>query len=140
MAATEGLLYLRCLDNLRVLNLSGNPLCQDPEYRPYCTSRKSLRIALSGLCSYVLAHLEKLQYLDYILIEDNEISQARDQYMDELEEMREVKAIDEAARAKEVEEQTYYVLLREANITILEVQLFLSYFHRLSISSWIRRL
>nr|CCA23963.1 conserved hypothetical protein [Albugo laibachii Nc14] len=103
LASTEGLLYLRCLDNLRVLNLTGNPLCQDPEYRPF-----------------VLAHLEKLQYLDYILIEDNEISQAREQYMDDLEEMREVKAIDEAARAREVEQQTYDVLLREANITILE--------------------
>ena len=86
----------------------------------------------------MLAHLEKLQYLDYILIEDNGISQAREQYMDDLEEMREVKATDEAARAREVEQQTYDVLLREANITILEVQ-FISCFHPLSLSLWIRR-
>jgi hypothetical protein len=34
LPSTEGLLYLKCLDKLRVLNLSGNPVCSDPEYRP----------------------------------------------------------------------------------------------------------
>lgn len=36
-----------------------------------------MRIAISGICSFVLAHLEKWQYLEYILIEENELSQAR---------------------------------------------------------------
>lgn len=35
LTTTDGLVYLKCLDNLRVLNLSGNPVCADPEYRPY---------------------------------------------------------------------------------------------------------
>lgn len=35
LSTTDGLLYLKCLDSLRVLNLCGNPVCADPEYRPY---------------------------------------------------------------------------------------------------------
>jgi hypothetical protein len=40
--------YLVRFTNLQLLNMAGNPLCQDPEYR-----------------SYVLSHLKHLQYLDY---------------------------------------------------------------------------
>ena len=34
--------------NLQLLNLAGNPLCQDPDYK-----------------SFVLSHLKHLLYLDY---------------------------------------------------------------------------
>ncbi|KAG6577882.1 Leucine-rich repeat-containing protein 48 [Phytophthora cinnamomi] len=77
LPSTEGLLYLKCLEKLRVLNLSGNPVCSDPEYRPF-----------------LLAHLEKLQYLDYALVDENETVQAREQYQDELEELRETLLTD----------------------------------------------
>ncbi|RQM31281.1 hypothetical protein B5M09_007561 [Aphanomyces astaci] len=63
LATTDGLLYLKCLDALRVLNLEGNPVCSDPEYR-----------------SFVLAHLDKLKYLDYSLVDVGEVVQAREQY------------------------------------------------------------
>ncbi|KAJ8576729.1 hypothetical protein ON010_g2482 [Phytophthora cinnamomi] len=106
LPSTEGLLYLKCLEKLRVLNLSGNPVCSDPEYRPF-----------------LLAHLEKLQYLDYALVDENETVQAREQYQDELEELREVKAIEDAALAREAEQQKYLNMLRDANVIILETLL-----------------
>ncbi|OWY99108.1 hypothetical protein PHMEG_00029953 [Phytophthora megakarya] len=106
LPSTEGLLYLKCLDKLRVLNLTGNPVCSDPEYRPF-----------------LLAHLEKLQYLDYALVDDNETVQAREQYQDELEELKEVKAIEDAALAREAEQQKYLSMLKDANVIILETLL-----------------
>eukprot|EP00644_Phytophthora_capsici_P007120 jgi/Phyca11/546674/estExt2_Genewise1Plus.C_PHYCAscaffold_220147 len=106
LPSTEGLLYLKCLDKLRVLNLSGNPVCSDPEYRPF-----------------LLAHLEKLQYLDYALVDENETVQAREQYQDELEELKEVKAIEDAALAREAEQQKYLGMLKDANVIILETLL-----------------
>ncbi|RHY29957.1 hypothetical protein DYB32_004744 [Aphanomyces invadans] len=104
LATTDGLLYLKCLDGLRVLNLEGNPVCSDPEYR-----------------SFVLAHLDKLKYLDYSLVDMAEVVQAREQYQDELEEMKEVKAIEDAALARELEYKQYNVMLKEANVNLLEV-------------------
>ncbi|TMW57753.1 hypothetical protein Poli38472_014356 [Pythium oligandrum] len=106
IATTEDLLYLKHLPRLRVLNLSGNPVCADPEYRPF-----------------VLAHLEKLQYLDYALIDINEVLQAREQYQDELEELKEVKAIEDAALAREAEQQRYLAMLKDANVLLLETLL-----------------
>jgi hypothetical protein len=40
--------YLVRFTNLQLLNMAGNPLCQDPDYK-----------------SYVLSHLKHLLYLDY---------------------------------------------------------------------------
>lgn len=65
--------------------------------------------------------MEKLQYLDYALVDENETVQAREQYQDELEELREVKAIEDAALAREAEQQKYLNMLRDANVIILEV-------------------
>ncbi|KAF1318095.1 Leucine-rich repeat-containing protein 48, partial [Globisporangium splendens] len=106
LTTTDGLLYLKCLDSLRVLNLCGNPVCSDPEYRPF-----------------LLAHLEKLQYLDYVLVDTNEAIQAREQYQDELEEMKEVKVIEDAALARETERQKYLAMLKDANVITLETLL-----------------
>ncbi|CAK4081289.1 unnamed protein product [Aphanomyces euteiches] len=106
LGTTDGLLYLKCLEKLRVLNLEGNPVCADPEYK-----------------TFVLAHLEKLKYLDYSLVDAAEVIQAKEQYQDELEEMKEVKAIEDAALAREDENRKYNMILRDANIIILETLL-----------------
>ncbi|GLE00572.1 hypothetical protein PINS_up009329 [Pythium insidiosum] len=106
IATTDALLYLKVLEGLRVLNLSGNPVCSDPEYRPF-----------------LLAHLDKLQYLDYALVDPSEVLQAREQYQDELEELKEVKAIEDAAAAREAEQQRYLAMLRDANVLLLETLL-----------------
>lgn len=74
-----------------------------------------------GWHRFILAHLGRLQYLDYALVDSNEAVQAREQYQDELEELKEVKAIEDAALAREAEHQKYLSMLRDANVIILEV-------------------
>jgi hypothetical protein len=64
--------------------------------------------------------MEKLHYLDYSLVDVNEAGQAREQYQDELEEFKEVKAIEDAALAREADHVKYLSMLKEANIIILE--------------------
>lgn len=51
----------------------------------------------------------------------NEAIQAREQYQDELEEMKEVKAIEDAALAREAEQIKYLAMLKDANVITLEV-------------------
>ncbi|GMF35532.1 unnamed protein product [Phytophthora lilii] len=70
-----------------------------------------------------LKELQKLQYLDYALVDENETVQAREQYQDELEELKEVKAIEDAALAREAEQQKYLSMLKDANVIILETLL-----------------
>lgn len=133
LSTTDGLLYLKCLDSLRVLNLCGNPVCSDPEYRPYVVKQAVLVLMFPPSnwqkrpCdSFLLAHLDKLQYLDYALVDTNEAIQAREQYQDELEEMKEVKAIEDAALAREAEQQKYLSMLKDASVITLEVRSFVS--------------
>ncbi|NWS70590.1 DRC3 protein, partial [Crotophaga sulcirostris] len=53
----KDVIYLRRFKNLRVLNLAGNPLCDDEEYM-----------------LFVVAHLPNLVYLDYKLVHDTTVS------------------------------------------------------------------
>ena len=76
----ESAMYLRNFGNLRLVNLAGNPICQDPEYRPY-----------------VLSHLKHLKYLGYRLVDPAAVRAAREQYQDELMEIEE----NEAKREEE---------------------------------------
>ena len=50
----ENVLYLRRFRKLRLINLAGNPICSDGEYRPY-----------------VLSHIKDLKYLDYRMVSEN---------------------------------------------------------------------
>lgn len=72
---------------------------------------------------FILAHLDRLRYLDYALVDTNEAVQAREQYQDELEELKEVKAIEDAALAREAEHQKYMSMLKDANVILLETLL-----------------
>lgn len=49
--------YLTRFENLRVLNSTGNPICKNPNYR-----------------HYLLAHMRKLKYLDYRLVDEDSVS------------------------------------------------------------------
>ena len=52
----EDVTYLTKFPSLRVLNLAGNPLCSDPNYR-----------------DFVLSHFRNLKYLDYHLIDEESV-------------------------------------------------------------------
>ncbi|KAL7748036.1 hypothetical protein RI367_006582 [Sorochytrium milnesiophthora] len=92
----ENLAYLSRFENLRLLNISGNPLCNNAEYQ-----------------YYVLAHLHHLQYLDYRLVEPNTINIAREKHISEIiafeEEQKIVNKQKEEQRRKEQLEALYKV-------------------------------
>ncbi|NWX42764.1 DRC3 protein, partial [Steatornis caripensis] len=57
LTALEDVIYLRRFKNLRTLNLTGNPLCDDEQYT-----------------LFVVAHLPDLVYLDFKLVSDTMVS------------------------------------------------------------------
>jgi hypothetical protein len=56
-------MYLRQFRNLRLVNLAGNPMCKDHDYR-----------------SYVLSHIKDLTYLDYRRVATADVQAAREQH------------------------------------------------------------
>ena len=72
----ESVMYLRRFPKLRMLNMKGNPLTEDPDYR-----------------YFTIAHLNNLQYLDYSLVELCELLQAKDLHQDSLVDLNEKDAL-----------------------------------------------
>lgn len=84
IAALDSVMYLRTIPTLRILNLSGNPICKDADYR-----------------QYVLAHIKNLRYLDYYLIDKGAVVAAKERYQDVLLEIEENEDQQEKKREKE---------------------------------------
>ncbi|TPX36019.1 hypothetical protein SmJEL517_g01758 [Synchytrium microbalum] len=76
ISGVDAIEYLRRFENLRVLNLAGNPLCKIQDYRPY-----------------ILARLRNLRYLDYRLADEEQMKEARSKYMDNIIAMEEEERI-----------------------------------------------
>lgn len=70
----------------------------------------------------MLSHLDRLKYLDYALIDKTEVTLAREQYQDELEEYKEKKMLSDAARKREMELASASTVLEQANVLIIEVR------------------
>ncbi|KAM6299060.1 dynein regulatory complex subunit 3 [Aegotheles albertisi] len=68
LATLEDVIYLRRFKNLRTLNLTGNPLCQDEQYT-----------------LFVVAYLPDLVYLDFKLVRDTTREAAVLKYRDAME-------------------------------------------------------
>jgi hypothetical protein len=99
----ENLMELRKFKHLRLLNLEGNPVCNDPEYR-----------------MFVLAHLKSLKYLDYALVHESDVIAAKEQYQDELLEIEERETIEDAAAERESQREENWQLLMRANLGPVE--------------------
>ncbi len=99
----DNLLYLRQFRKLQLLTLEGNPVCKDPEYRPF-----------------VLAQLESLRYLDYGLVDKSEVVSAREQYQDELLEAEERESLEEANHKAAAAHKEYLSRLAQAGLTIVD--------------------
>lgn len=56
-------MYLRQFPKLHLVNLAGNPICSNPEYR-----------------SYVLSHISNLTYLDYRRVNAQDVQLALEQH------------------------------------------------------------
>eukprot|EP00163_Fabomonas_tropica_P010984 TRINITY_DN213_c0_g3_i1.p1 TRINITY_DN213_c0_g3~~TRINITY_DN213_c0_g3_i1.p1 ORF type:complete len:578 (+),score=178.29 TRINITY_DN213_c0_g3_i1:63-1736(+) len=95
----DNLMYLRQFRRLRMVNITGNPVCADPEYR-----------------SYVLSHLKSIKYLDYRLIDPASVTAAKEQYQDELLELEEREKVEDA-QAEEAEKlAARRAVLKKANM------------------------
>lgn len=99
----EGLMYLRPFQSLRLINFAGNPISQDPEYR-----------------SYVLSHIKNLKYLDYRLVQQEAVLQAKEQYQDEMIELEEKEEAEEAEAKEEERRRTKEALFAQANMSGVE--------------------
>jgi len=99
----ENIMFLRQFANLRLINLSGNPFCSDPEYY-----------------NYVLSHMKALQYLDYRLVDKAHVQAAREQYQDQMMELedKDAKKEEEELQAKKNAEND--ALMAEANMSGVE--------------------
>ena len=69
----------------------------------------------------MLAHLDKLKYLDYAMVDRVEVTLAHEQYQDELEEFKEKKMLEDATKKREMEVEESTRLSKEANVYIIEV-------------------
>lgn len=76
IANTDQLIKLRPLKHLKMLSITGNPVCQDSE----CTT-------------VTLAYLEHLMYLDYALIDPVDRHNAKEAYHDELMDVEEKEGV-----------------------------------------------
>lgn len=70
LAQLDNLIYLRRFKSLRTLNLSGCPVCEDPEYK-----------------LFTIAYLSQLVYLDFRLIDEGSRSKAHNLYENKLGEL-----------------------------------------------------
>lgn len=100
----EDIQSLRGFQKLRLLNLKGNPVCQEDHYH-----------------NTVFAYLNKLKYLDYKMIEQEKFDQAKDSKLGdklmELMDKEKIKAVEDAESARVVERMK---LLVEANVDGME--------------------
>lgn len=77
--------YLRGFHHLQVLKLEGNKICDDPGYK-----------------NYVIAFISQLKYLDYVLLEPQEIIRAKEDHRGE-----DIAKDSQAQQQEELEKEMY---------------------------------
>lgn len=61
------MLYLRQFNNLESVNLAGNSICREANYK-----------------SYMLSHIKYLKYLDYVRVKADDVQAAIEHHQDEV--------------------------------------------------------
>jgi hypothetical protein len=84
IATLDNIFGLRDFPRLEMVNLTGNPMCNESEYK-----------------YTVLAFLPSIKYHDYSLVDATEVEQAKEQYQDELIDLQEKEALEEERLARE---------------------------------------
>ena len=95
--------YLRKFRNLHLVNLEGNPVCKEPEYK-----------------MMLLAYLPNIKYLDYSLINPPDVAAAREQYQDELQEAEENEAVEEEKEKRDRAAREMTEVLGRANLEVVQ--------------------
>jgi len=88
---------------LKLLNLEGNPVSKENEYR-----------------MFVLAYLNDLTYLDYSMVTKGETAAAREQYQDELLDVEEKENLEAEKVNRELVAAKHTQKLKDANLTVVE--------------------
>ena len=103
ITALDSIVKLRVFKQLRLLNLEGNPVSKEGEYR-----------------MYVLAYLNDLTYLDYSMVLKSETVAAREQYQDELLDVEEKESLELEKCARDIAAKKHTAELTKANLAFVE--------------------
>jgi len=95
----DSIMYLRPFTQLQAVNFVGNPFCQESEYR-----------------AYVLAHLKHVKYLDYRLVDEATVQNARELFQEALLDMEENEAAQEAQVEVDATKAERKALLKAASL------------------------
>ncbi|ORX37504.1 outer arm dynein light chain 1 [Piromyces finnis] len=104
LSSLENILYLTRFENLRVLNAAGNKICNDKNYK-----------------AYILANLKNLKYLDYRLINQEEVEKSRAIYLDDLIALEEEEKITKSKKEKLEQRRKLEQLFEEAHIKNIDM-------------------
>jgi len=99
----DSIMYLRPFAQLQAVNFVGNPFCQESEYR-----------------AYVLAHLKHVKYLDYRLVDEATVQNARELFQEALLDMEENEAAQEAQLETDATKAERKALLKAASLPDME--------------------
>jgi CRISPR/Cas system-associated protein Cas7 (RAMP superfamily) len=93
------MLYLRQFKNLELVNLAGNPLCREANYK-----------------SYLLSNCKNLKYLDYTRITSDDVTAAFEQHQDEMLDLKEKEDLAEEERRVALAAEKEESLMKDANL------------------------
>ena len=99
----DQIIGLRKLSELRMLTLAGNEVCNENEYK-----------------TTALAYLKDLRYFDYTLVDQNEVSEARNVFYEYLQDLEENETVLEGKKGMEKSAEDYFRQLGEAGILFAE--------------------
>mmetsp|Transcript_13528 Transcript_13528/g.20320 ORF Transcript_13528/g.20320 Transcript_13528/m.20320 type:complete len:530 (+) Transcript_13528:120-1709(+) len=100
----DQVMRLRQLRSLRMLTLAGNPICEESEYK-----------------MIVLAYVDALNYLDYALVGSADISNAKEQYHDDLLDVEEKESVVAEKSSRDKAMTDFLKQLDEAGIIFAHV-------------------
>eukprot|EP00842_Homolaphlyctis_polyrhiza_P002068 jgi/Hompol1/2862/HPOL_003040-RA len=104
LTALEQLAYLIKFENLRVLNVAGNAFCKNPNYKYYC-----------------LAHMKKLKYLDYRLVDEESLKAAHEKYIDSIIAQEEEEKVAQAKKEEAIKRTELDALHTKAHILHIDI-------------------
>jgi|EP00945_MAST-04E_sp_MAST-4E-sp1_P001341 hypothetical protein len=90
---------LREFKKLNVLSMDGNPVCEDPEYK-----------------MIVLAFLSSIRFFDFILVDASDVTLAKEQYQDDLQELAEHEKMQQESEQTRSKKETTLKKYQDANI------------------------
>lgn len=99
LSKLDKMLYLRQFKSLELVNLAGNPLCREANYKSY-------------LCS----HVKNIKFLDNVRVTADDVVAAMEQHQDEMLDLKEKEALQEEEEKGLQLAQQEAALMEEANL------------------------